>query len=107
MIVRPEVLGLILACMAVTLLPRVLPMALINIAPLPRWFLAWLRHIPVAVIAALLFKEIATAGGELRHWQDPYLGGGVAALLVAFASRSIVISIVGGAAAFLLLRHFL
>ena len=104
MTLRIEVLLLILGCMAVTVVPRILPMALLGRVELPRWFLLWLRFIPTAVISALLFKEVFLRGGEWRALADPYLVGGLVAVVIAFLSRRIFVTVFGGAAVFYLLR---
>ena len=108
MTLRPEVLLLILACLAVTIVPRVLPMMTVNRLRLPRAAVAWLSFVPAAVISALFFREILmTAAGDLRAPDDPHFIAGWASLAIAFASRNIILTVVCGVALFAILRALL
>lgn len=105
MTLRPEVLWLILACLLVTIVPRVLPMLTVNRLRLPRAVVAWLSYVPAAVIAALFFREIlATPAGALRDWLDPYFLAGWATLALAFWTRNIIVTVLAGVALFAALR---
>ena len=106
MTLRPDILALILACMLVTLLPRILPMIFVNRLTLPRGFLLWLQYIPVSVISALLFREILLLDGALRPWQSPHIIAGVASLLIAFLSKSIITTVLLSVLLFWLLGGF-
>lgn len=94
--IRPEFLGLVLACAAVTAIPRVLPLVALSRVELPGWLLGWLRYVPVAVLAALLAIELRSAGAA-------GLPAIAAAFAVAFASRSLLGTAVTGVAVFWLL----
>ena len=107
MSIRPEIILLILGCMGVTVLPRILPMAFANRLHLPAWFLAWLRYIPVSVIAALFFREVLLTAGAFRQWDDPYLIAGLLTLVAAFVFRNILLTVVVGAVVFTALRFIL
>jgi branched-subunit amino acid transport protein len=94
--IRPEFLTLVLACAAVTAVPRVLPLLVLSRLQLPQWLLDWLRYVPVAVLAALLALETfssAMAG----------LAAVVVALAVAAATRSLLGTVVAGLAVYWLL----
>src|ERR1700704_5167367 len=60
--VRPEILALVLGCALVTAVPRVLPLVALSQLQLPPWLADWLRYVPIAVLAALLAIELASAG---------------------------------------------
>ena len=60
--IRAEILGLVLACAAVTAAPRVLPLVALSRIELPGWLLGWLRHVPVGVLSALLALQLESAG---------------------------------------------
>jgi len=94
--IRPEFLTLVLACAAVTALPRVLPLLVLSRLELPQWLLDWLRYVPVAVLAALLALETFSAGiaGLLAV---------VVALAVAAATRSLLGTVAAGLAVYWLL----
>ena len=94
--IRPEIAWLVLACAAVTALPSVLPLVALSRIALPGAVMAWLRHVPVAVLAALLAIEglsFAAAG----------YAGIAAALLVAAATRSLIGTVAAGVGVFWLL----
>ena len=101
MTLRLEVLLLILACMAVTIVPRVLPMLTVNRLRLPPSAVAWLSYVPSAVISALFFREIlATPEGAPRGFLDPYFLAGWMTLALAFLTRNIILTVIAGVALF-------
>ena len=94
--IRPEFLGLVLACALVTAVPRVLPLLVLSKMQLPQWLLDWLRYVPVAVLAALLSLELANAG-------PAGLAAAVTALAVAATTRSLLGTVLAGVAVYWLL----
>lgn len=105
MTLRPEVLFLILACLLVTIVPRVLPMMTVNRLRLPRAVVSWLSFVPSAVISALFFREIlATPEGDLRSILDPHFLAGWSTLALAFLTRNIILTVIVGVALFAVLR---
>jgi len=102
--VRPEILALILACAAVTAVPRVLPLVLLSKVELPRWLLAWLAFVPVAVLAALLAIEVLMVDSKpALSVANPSLAAIVPALAVAGLTRSLIATVVVGVAVYALL----
>jgi branched-subunit amino acid transport protein len=91
--IRAEFLGLVLACALVTAVPRVLPLVALSRMQLPGWLLDWLRYVPVAVLSALLAIELLSAGAA----GVPAIA---AAFAVAFMTRSLLGTAVGGVAVF-------
>ena len=103
--VRPEILALILACAAVTAVPRVLPLVLLSKIELPRWLVAWLTFVPVAVLAALLAIEVLMVGGKpALSTANPSLLAILAALAVAGLTRSLIATVLVGVGAFTLVQ---
>ncbi len=94
--VRAEFLALVLACAAVTAIPRVLPLVALSRVRLPGWLLDWLRYVPIAVLSALLSIELLSAG-------TAGLPAIAAALAVAFFTRSLLGTAVAGVAVYWLL----
>jgi branched-subunit amino acid transport protein len=94
--VRPEFLGLVLACALVTAVPRVLPLLVLSRFRLPQWLLDWLRYVPVAVLASLLSLELLTRG-------TPGAVAIVVALAIAAVSRSLLGTVLAGVAAYWLI----
>lgn len=86
--IRPEFLGLVLACALVTAVPRVLPLVALSRVQLPGWLLGWLRYVPVAVLSALLAIELLSAGRA-----------GLPAIAAAFAVAFLTRSLFGAACA--------
>ena len=102
--VRPELLALILACAAVTAVPRVLPLVLLARIELPAWLLAWLAYVPVAVLAALLAIEVLIVDGKpALSAANPALLAILPALAVAAFTRSLIGTVLAGVAAYWLL----
>jgi len=94
--IRPEILVLVLACALVTVLPRVLPLVVLARVQLPALVMDWLRYVPLSVLAALLTLELMGTG----------LAGLIAiaaALAIAWASGSLLGTVVAGVALFRLL----
>jgi branched-subunit amino acid transport protein len=94
--IRPEFLALVLACAAVTAVPRVLPLLVLTRLRLPAWLLDWLSYVPVAILASLLSLETFSTG------KAGLLAIGVA-LAVAAATRSLLGTVLAGVAVYWLL----
>ena len=92
--IRPEFLGLILACALVTALPRVLPLVVLSRLRLPGPLVQWLGYVPVAVLSALLALELYAA-------PSPAI---LPALAVAWFTRNLLATVAVGVAAFWLLN---
>ncbi|WP_290634908.1 AzlD domain-containing protein [Aquisalimonas sp.] len=101
MSLRPEVLLAIALCVLVTVIPRILPLALARRMRLPPLVEAWLTYVPVAVIAALLVDQVLLVGdGPGITWSWPHVSAGVTVVAIAAASRSITLTVVGGVVVF-------
>jgi len=98
----------ILGMAAVTYLPRLLPTWLLSSRELPRWLALWLRHVPVAVLAAMLFPAIGVRSGALTITPgNLYLLATIPTLLVAWRTRSLFGSVITGVAGVALARWLL
>lgn len=91
--IRPEFLGLVLACALVTAVPRVLPLVVLSRLRLPGWLVAWLGYVPIAVLSALLTLELSAVPSAAI----------LPALAVAWLTRSLLATVAAGVAAFWLL----
>lgn len=99
--IRPEILALILACAAVTAVPRVLPLVLLSKIALPDWLLAWLGYVPVAVLSALLALEVLVVDGKpALSATNPAVLAILPALAVAGFTRSLIGTVLVGIAAY-------
>lgn len=105
MTVRPAILALFVGMALVTYLPRMLPLVVLSRFQLPAWLLRWLSFVPVAVLSALLAKELMVSDGRLALSLThlPLLAA-IPAFVVAVRTRSLMGTVVAGMAAMALLR---
>lgn len=89
---------LTLAGMAlVTYLPRLLPAWFLRGRSLPPFLVAWLRYVPVAVLAALLLPSLLVADGGLNFaWVNLYLWAALPAVIVAWKSKNMFATVLTG-----------
>jgi branched-subunit amino acid transport protein len=89
----------------VTFAPRLLPTLFLAAAGLPRPVVIWLRHVPPAVIAALLAPSLFVPSGHLDLSPGNYgLWLGVPTLLLAWRTRNFYLTIAFGIGSLALLR---
>ena len=105
MTVRPAILALFAGMALVTYLPRMLPLAVLSRFQLPPLLLRWLGFVPVAVLSALLAKELLVQNGALAFSiTNPFLLAAVPTFVVAVWSRSLMGTVLTGIVAVALLR---
>jgi branched-subunit amino acid transport protein len=102
--VRPEILIAILASGFVTLLPRVLPLMVLSRFQLPKAAADWLKHVPVAVMAALIAQSLFIAGDRPKAGPTLEMAAALAAFFVAVKTRSLLGTVVAGVACTMALR---
>ncbi len=102
--IRIDILVLIVLCGLVTLLPRVLPLAVFSRMVLPEWAVRWLRHVPVAVMAALIGQSVLMPGGKLALSFTVEIAATLLAFAVAIRTRSLLGTVVAGVACAMVLR---
>lgn len=87
----------ILGMALVTYIPRLLPVWLLSSRPLPQLVVAWLRYVPVAVLAAMLFPAILVQDGQSDLGLDNlFFWAAFPTLLVAWKTRSFFGAVVVG-----------
>lgn len=96
----PEAIYLILGMAAVTLAIRMGGLLVANRLPTTGFVAAWLRHVPGAVLAALVAPAVLAGG--VAEW----LAAAVTALIFV-GTRSLFAAMAGGVAAVWLLRQWL
>jgi branched-subunit amino acid transport protein len=102
---RPTVLAIILGTALVTVVPRILPLALLSRINLPDRAVRWLGHVPVAVLAALLAQSVLLADGQVDISLDNLaLIAIIPTLVVALRTRSLVGTVLTGVVSMALLR---
>jgi branched-subunit amino acid transport protein len=96
---------LIAGMLAVTFTARYVPLVLAGRIRLPPPLLAALRYVPVAVLTAITVPAVLSPEGAIElHLGNPYLFGSIAAILIAWGSRRLLPTVIGGMAVFLLWR---
>jgi branched-subunit amino acid transport protein len=71
----------------------------------PGWFRRGLRFVPAAVLSAIILPELANPNGSLfLSWRNPQLLAGALAILVAWRTRNVLLTIVAGMAALLIFQ---
>ena len=67
---------------------------------MPEWFRRGLRFVPVAVLSAIILPELTNPNGTLfLSWRNPQLLAGMVAILVAWRTKNVILTIVAGMAA--------
>lgn len=102
--VRSEILILIVLSGLVTLLPRVLPLMVLSRFQLPELVASWLKHVPVAVMAALIGQSLFLPEGKLPAGFTVEMAAALFALWVAVRTRSLLGTVIAGVACTMLLR---
>ncbi len=96
----------ILGMAAVTYIPRLLPVYLLSSRSLPPLVVDWLRHVPVAVLAAMLFPSLLIEGDQVTLApSNLFLWAAFPTLLVAWKTRSLFGSVLVGMALVAAARH--
>ena len=89
----------------VTYLPRLLPAWFLRGRELPPFLVAWLRYVPVAVLAALLVPSLLVQDGAFKlAWNNLYLWAALPAGFTAWKSRSMFLTVLVGMAVVATLR---
>lgn len=99
---------LILALAAATLSFRLIPLNTLSRMALPAWAQEWLDLVPGAVLAASLAQVVLLQDGKIEvPWANPRLLAAIPALMLAWRTRSVLITMIGGMAAYALLQFFM
>lgn len=81
----------------VTYLPRLIPAWVLRDKQLPAFFIAWLRFVPVSVLAALLLPSLLIQGDSINFSvSNLYLWAAIPAGLVAWKKKSLFGTVVIG-----------
>jgi len=87
----------ILGMAVVTYLPRLLPVYFLSSRSLPPLVVDWLRYVPVAVLAAMLFPSLLVQGDQvILATNNIFLYAAFPTLLVAWKTRSLFGSVMVG-----------
>jgi branched-subunit amino acid transport protein len=98
--------AMILGLAAVTFLLRIVPLAVLTRVPFPGWLERWLRLVPGAVLAASLAQSLLVReGGIDLSPTNLSLLAAAPALAVAWRTRSVVLTMLTGMAAYAVLQN--
>jgi branched-subunit amino acid transport protein len=88
-----------------TYLTRLSFIFLIDHLRMPDWFRRGLRFVPAAVLSAIILPELVRPEGAFPlTMNNPQLFGGVIAILVAWKTKNVLLTIAAGMAALLIFR---
>jgi len=94
---RLEILILIIGVALATYITRVTMLVGLSGRSLPPWLLAFLRYIPVAILAALLTPSIFAPEGEIIFsLHNPYLLAAIPTLIIAYYGKNLMLTILSG-----------
>jgi branched-subunit amino acid transport protein len=92
---------------AVTYLPRLIPMWALSSRRLPAQVVAWLQHVPVAVLSAMLLPALLVSNDTVNlGFDNIFLWASLPTLAVAIKTRSLFATVIVGTAIVALARFF-
>ncbi|HHY82682.1 MAG TPA: AzlD domain-containing protein [Clostridiales bacterium] len=94
---KREIFFLIIGMSIVTQLPRILPLIVLTRISMPSIVVRWLKHIPVAVLSALLLPALLLPGGSLSLSLDnTALLSSIPCILVAAKTKNLFLTVLTG-----------
>ncbi|NDI34253.1 AzlD domain-containing protein [Chengkuizengella sediminis] len=99
-----SILLIILGMSLATMLPRYLPVWIVDRFIMPNWVKSWLSYIPYAALGALLFPGILTI-----EEGEPWIGiiGGITAACLVLLRLNILFVILGSVLIVILLKQLM
>ncbi len=95
----------IIAGGVLTFLTRLSFIALLDKIRVPDWFRRGLRFVPVAVLSAIILPELTSPNGTLfLSWRNVQLLAGGVAIVVAWRTKNVILTIVAGMTALLIFQ---
>jgi branched-subunit amino acid transport protein len=94
---------IILGMTVVTYGVRLLPLTIVDENALPTWARRGLTYVPIAVLSAIIAPSYIPSDGWLQYTIDAHLVAGLAAIAVAWFSRSTILTIIVGMGVLILL----
>lgn len=102
------IMSVIIGSAIVTFIPRVLPLIVLSKLEIPEWGINWLKHVPVAVMAALLASELLLLDNKVSFQENTLnLMSAIPTLLVAIYTRSLLGTVLVGVTTLMILRFLL
>ncbi|HWR06895.1 AzlD domain-containing protein [Sporomusa sp.] len=104
---RYEIMLIILGMAAVTFFTRFGAVALLKKTGLPTWFERWFKHLPTAVLTALIVPGVILPQGWIDlSLNNHYLLAGILTAVVAYLCRNAILTMGMGLIAILSFRWF-
>ncbi|MFJ5624121.1 AzlD domain-containing protein [Peribacillus loiseleuriae] len=102
------IMSVIIGSAIVTFIPRVLPLVVLSKLEIPEWGINWLKHIPVAVMSALLASDLLLLDNKVSIQENTLnLMSAIPTLLVAIYTRSLLGTVLVGIATLMTIRFLL
>jgi branched-subunit amino acid transport protein len=102
---RSEIILIILGMGAVTFLTRFGAQVVFRQVGIPAWFDRWLKHVPTAILTALIVPSLLMPKGALDiSTGNDYLLAGIFAAAIAYKFRNTALTMALGLAVVVLLR---
>lgn len=102
---RSEIILIIIGMALVTFATRFGSVALFRQTGMPSWLERWLRHIPTAILTALIMPALVLPKGQIDlSVGNPYWIAGLVAVLAAYKTKSIMATLLLGMGTILTLR---
>ncbi|WP_425060372.1 hypothetical protein SCACP_10630 [Sporomusa carbonis] len=102
---RFEIMLMIAGMAVATFFTRFGALALLSKTGLPRWFERWFKHVPTAILTALIVPSLVLPKGHIDvSFGNHYLLAGVLAAIVAYKCRNAILTMGLGLTAMLSLR---
>ncbi len=90
---RLEIMLIIVGMAAATFLTRFGALALLKKTGLPCWFERWLKHVPTAILTALIVPSLLLPQGQVDlSFSNHYLLSGILAAIVAYTCRNAMLT---------------
>ncbi|MFK4567971.1 AzlD domain-containing protein [Enterococcus sp. UD-01] len=94
---------LVLGLFVVSYIPRVIPMLYFSKRKVPTWFSDWMKYVPVALFAALSFKDVFITHEHLDLMWNVKIIAMALVLGIAYKTKSMALSVIVGLLAIFLL----
>ena len=103
-----QYLFLVLSMAAVTFVPRYIPMFLANRLVLPKFVEQALTYVPIAILTIIVVQTVLYKDQVLLlTWQNPYIGGSIAAFIAAILQKRLFVTIAVGLLTYCILKLWL
>jgi branched-subunit amino acid transport protein len=102
---RNEIFFIIIGMAVVTFATRFSCVVLFKHTGIPAWLERWLKHIPTAILTALIVPSLVLPKGYLDiSFNNHYLLAGIVAAVVAYKRRDIIATLLSGMGTMFALR---